>query len=119
MELPRKPSILLAVLPTIGLFVGLCMAMWAGMRVSPAFFDLPYMEDVVTLIAPGAWVALMVLSLRPWNKRQVRYFRWKRGQCLKCGYDLRAHEAGEKCLECGTLISAKSAIIAGDQRSTR
>ena len=24
------------------------------------------------------------------------------GKCRKCGYDLRAHKAGERCPECGT-----------------
>ncbi len=37
-------------------------------------------------------------------KRRTRLRRLRKGLCLHCGYDLRAHKPGQKCPECGTLI---------------
>jgi ribosomal protein L32 len=46
---------------------------------------------------------LPLLALRAISRR--RKAANAAGLCPKCGYDLRAHHAGDKCPECGTLIS--------------
>jgi hypothetical protein len=50
----------------------------------------------------------MLLSL-PWAFKEVREQETKdrreQGRCLKCGYDLRAHRAGDRCPECGTTAA--------------
>jgi hypothetical protein len=65
-----------------------------GAIVFPAWFPIPFL-----LIAPALYV-------RQWkHRRKVR--RWiAAGCCAKCGFDLRAHRAGEKCPECSTVIPA-------------
>ena len=49
-----------------------------------------------TALLPGAWC----LS---WRKRRLRRCRSARGECLACGYDLRASSQEGRCPECGTL----------------
>jgi hypothetical protein len=39
-----------------------------------------------------------------WRPHFDRYHRYKNGKCMECGYDLRAHHAGQRCPECGTAI---------------
>src|ERR1035437_10018193 len=72
----------------------------------------------VAVICGGVGVAVGVALMIPsWIlvKRCIvrydRYHRWKKNQCVECGYDHRAHRPGEKCPECGTTICAKSATI--------
>lgn len=47
------------------------------------------------LLAPAGSVALN--ELRRWRRQRVRR---RRGQCLRCGYDLRSNPSG-RCPECG------------------
>jgi len=35
----------------------------------------------------------------------------RRGECLNCGYDLRAHKLGERCPECGIIVSRKTSPL--------
>jgi hypothetical protein len=42
-----------------------------------------------------------LLFLRARNRTLAR----KRGLCARCGYDLRAHQTGDKCPECGTPVT--------------
>jgi hypothetical protein len=52
-----------------------------------------------------------------WHKARRRA---REGVCGRCGYDLRAHKAGERCPECGTEIpTVPSATISGKPRSDR
>jgi hypothetical protein len=70
------------------------------------------------LISAGVGIALTIpggIFLKRWRKRYDRYHRWKKNQCLACGYDLRAHQPGEKCPECGTMIPAKSATMESER----
>ena len=48
-----------------------------------------------------------MLCLFHWRKDRVIRLRGLRNQCLKCGYDLRAHRVGDLCPECGTGVSTK------------
>lgn len=55
------------------------------------------------------WLPLAVAGL-PWGIWGVgRLLRRhaRPGLCRKCSYDLRAHKVGEKCPECGTVVSAE------------
>ena len=47
-------------------------------------------------------------SLRDSDK-VLRHKRTQAGLCPECGYDLRAHEFGQKCPECGTPIPPRPA----------
>jgi hypothetical protein len=48
----------------------------------------------------GATVSLWLFFVLRRRRRIAR--RVGQGLCLQCGYDLRAHKAGDKCPECGT-----------------
>ena len=66
------------------------------------------------------WAALMLTAVLPgwWVYRRIRPKILPTGLCPTCRYDLRAHQPGQKCPECGTLIPAPNpATIAGAQRS--
>jgi predicted RNA-binding Zn-ribbon protein involved in translation (DUF1610 family) len=49
----------------------------------------------LSLLLPSAWVIGIF--------RRRRRYRLKHALCLSCGYDLRAHGAGDKCPECGRI----------------
>lgn len=58
---------------------------------------------LLLLILPAQWLRGL-----PAHRRRLRL---QRGLCPVCGYDLRAHlagGAGDKCPECGTLISTRN-----------
>ena len=61
------------------------------------------------------WLLILVLSVVPgtwvmgWPKRRRVALRRKRGLCLTCGYDLRAHQAGQRCPECGAVFVGRVA----------
>jgi hypothetical protein len=51
------------------------------------------------------YVSACVAWVYFWKKRvTVPYERWLNGLCPRCAYDLRAHKAGDRCPECGTII---------------
>ena len=49
---------------------------------------------IVFLILPGVWAL-------GWQRRRMTRRRASRGQCVRCGYDLRA--SPDRCPECGTV----------------
>jgi hypothetical protein len=61
-------------------------------------------------IAIDYWLAAVIsaiplaLYLLFSRKRLRAARRMDRGLCPDCGYDLRAHAAGQKCPECGAVI---------------
>jgi|GEM_PF-4914728 len=56
-----------------------------------------------TQVAVPFWAMLVLLMVSPawrhWKRRKPQLA----GGCLACGYDLRAHGAGERCPECGAV----------------
>jgi len=45
-------------------------------------------------------------------------WRWENSLCVDCGYDLRAHQPGDRCPECGTVIPAETKQGNIDQYAT-
>jgi hypothetical protein len=61
------------------------------------------------------WFAVAVFLIAPiwWVRREVRrrsMLRRREHAYSRCGYDLRAHVAGENCPECGGLIERKTGV---------
>jgi len=72
------------------------------------YSDSWWIEDIVSLTVP-CWLLLLFCTPCPayWLYRRLRPRESELpGHCRKCGYDLRAHKAGEKCPECGTVVPA-------------
>lgn len=65
---------------------------WLPRRVLP----LPLLANSLML---GAMLWALFIAPRMWRDLS----RARRGQCLKCAYDLRATPAGSPCPECGSL----------------
>jgi hypothetical protein len=122
MAIPTKPSKVTAILLFFGslvLFLGFLWGiLWIGFRQFPALFLAPYTQDVMMFVSIPLWLLLWGFMMRPWGKRQMRYDRYQNRQCLRCGYDLRAHAPGANCPECGTPIPVKDATIEAAKRST-
>jgi hypothetical protein len=78
-----------------------------GKTMEPGLFDV---GCIGPLWAP--WLlcgAVLWLASGPWRKLRRMRRRLARGCCAECGYDLRAHQAGEKCPECGRVIGEAGA----------
>jgi hypothetical protein len=58
---------------------------------------------------PFWFVSIVLLSPPAWwfftRKRRLRAARARVDQCVNCGYSLQAHSAGQRCPECGILIT--------------
>jgi len=54
-----------------------------------------YPVPVLSAVPPLLWIWLLV------RRRWVRRSRAAKGECLACGYDLRASRAAGRCPECG------------------
>ncbi len=69
-----------------------------GIMFAPAFFSLGHIAGLLASIA-GPFLMMYAFSIAtiPLRRRQLRRAA---GQCLACGYDLRA--SAERCPECGT-----------------
>lgn len=66
----------------------------------------PWITDLFLLAIPH-WLPALLLAMPPFvHFRRAWRVRYRRAHnlCLSCGYDLRAHAAGQKCPECGTVI---------------
>jgi hypothetical protein len=54
------------------------------------------------VVLSGIWPAMAAMrTIRRWR-------RPRRGLCVECGYDLRAHHPGQKGSECGTEVPAQA-----------
>lgn len=71
--------------------------------------EVPRFDAALVSVAFSPWLGA-VLAAVPlawavggwWRRRR----RPEAGKCGRCGYDLRAHVAGQRCPECGTVIEA-------------
>ena len=68
------------------------------------------------------WILVILLALLPMRMFRhgwTRFDRWRRGNCLNCGYDIRA--STERCPECGKPIRTKgsTASLAADEAPAR
>lgn len=64
--------------------------------------------DVVRIVGIFLMTAALAVSaIMPFvfHRRQRRWF--KAGRCRRCGYDLHAHQTGQRCPECGTEILSR------------
>jgi hypothetical protein len=81
------------------------LAVQWGVRPNPMSGGLWRPADFARVEA-SHWLLAALLAIAPgtWALRRRRLSRRQRaGCCLACGYDLRAHGAGERCPECGTI----------------
>ena len=53
------------------------------------------------------WALTPMASFRGFAKRLRARKRLASGRCAACGYDLRAHQPGDRCPECATPVPAK------------
>lgn len=86
-----------------------------GFRVKHRRLAPPRPGEAVTatVVALPLWAPLLITAVLParqlmrWQRRRIRV---KLGQCLGCGYDLRA--SIDRCPECGTIRDMKPATAA-------
>jgi hypothetical protein len=76
----------------------------------------PLSKDVRGTVTTAPYWLLALLTAIP---ALLGARRWRRarhlarlGLCRHCGYDLRAHQPGERCPECGTVVPISSASAA-------
>jgi hypothetical protein len=73
-----------------------------------------------TFIGIVCGLSVMLLSFGPGVyflfARRMDLLRGRlKGTCRQCGYDLRAHKAGDRCPECGSVIAAGNGIAATNE----
>lgn len=80
----------------IGKILGLDASVWTSHRPGQSIYNFDFW-------LPG-WLLLIPLGVIAWKVRRsvVRRRRKKLGQCVACGYDLRASSG--RCPECGAAI---------------
>jgi hypothetical protein len=94
-------------------------AQWLGCKYYRSVSNIYFGGDVVDsrqvhgLAAPWLVVAAgSAIALIPWLARVVRRRRrYRQGQCIHCGYDLRA--SVERCPECGRPVKRRLKLPAG------
>jgi len=74
-------------------------AEWPTPRSNTIHITTPYWFWTFVALAP------VVLHVR--RERRRRYRQANPTLCLKCSYDLRAHQPGQRCPECGTRIASR------------
>ena len=79
-------------------------------RVSEAFGVHFVRQEGFGFITVPPWLVFVIAAASsvPWVRqtvqRRLRQRRSGSGLCMTCGYDLRAHSAGQVCPECGTPV---------------
>ena len=68
-------------------------------------FVFDYLFPLTILALAGTAAGHVLLSHRRQRHRETYDERFRRGQCLSCGYDLRG--ASGKCPECGRAIDPR------------
>jgi hypothetical protein len=82
----------------------------ARVTMRPKYDDTLIHIPIVTIshaVGFPIWFFPLLFAVLPFWVLVARIRRKARrvGHCAKCGYDLRAHQRGQKCPECGTPIS--------------
>jgi len=119
MTYPPKPSLIFPIVVCLSTLTivtsGIWGTMWFCARVRPLLFlDIVgnvYLNEFVPLSLGIGVLFLDFFLLRGWTKKWTRYSRFRNGACIECGYDLRAHNLGGSCPECGTPIPLQPATI--------
>jgi hypothetical protein len=63
----------------------------------------PWSSSFLSLFPVGGWIfPLIAVAILVYDRRRIRRDRKDSGECLTCGYDLRA--TPERCPECGTPV---------------
>ena len=85
------------------LMVGL---LWVNVMALPVFVwrIRPDVNLPLGFAAAAAVCAAFTVMMNRQLRKELREDRQRSGCCLTCGYDLRAHEEGECCPECGTAV---------------
>jgi hypothetical protein len=86
---------------------------WFPMRFDKLYWEehTSYVDRTNAEIVFPHWAAAVVFTALPLirvRRRLIDIRRKRAGLCVKCGYDLRAHNAGHRCPECGTAVKATS-----------
>jgi hypothetical protein len=83
---------------------------WLKFHLDKTLTQDPIATRLARIVAVPHWLLALCLGVLP-AKWLLAYRRTRSrvslGFCPTCGYDLRAHAAGGRCPECGSLVSAK------------
>ena len=78
---------------------------------SAAYYTL-FLPQWLLILALLAYPYIFLRRTPIWLS--ARRQRLAQGLCPACGYDLRAHKAGDRCPECGTIITVPPASAGAD-----
>lgn len=78
--------------------------MWGMQRTADGFFEQSGYYSGWAAALRMLCIATALTALILWCRELIASFHWRKGCCLKCGYDLTGNISG-RCPECGTMIA--------------